>query len=111
MAINSFYFDEMMSREAAKQLTNRGYKIVMAVDVEMVEKDDLTEHLPYATEQGLILVTFDRPFAGRASKNTDHTGILCLTFSQDDIGGIVRAVTEFAQRYSPDEVAGQVFWY
>jgi hypothetical protein len=111
MAISSFYFDEMMSREAAKQLTNRGRKIVMAVDVEMVEKDHLTEHLPYATEQGLVLVTFDRFFAGRASKTTDHAGILCLTISQDDIGGIVRAITEFAERYSPDEVVRQVFWY
>jgi predicted nuclease of predicted toxin-antitoxin system len=67
MAKISFYFDEMMRRKAAEELIKRGIEVVMAVDVGMTEKDDLTEHLPYATEHEMVLVTFDRKFAGLGS--------------------------------------------
>jgi predicted nuclease of predicted toxin-antitoxin system len=106
----SFYLDEMVSRAIAEQLLRRGYNAVMAVDIGMKQKDDLEEHLPLATAQGRVVVTFDRPFAGRASKQTDHAGLICLTCAQDDIGGAVRALTEFVETHSPEEAAGRVFW-
>jgi hypothetical protein len=68
------------------------------------------EHLAYARVQELILVTFDRPFAGRTQKHSDHGGLICLTLPQDDIGGIVRALTEFSEIYTAEDAAGQVFW-
>jgi predicted nuclease of predicted toxin-antitoxin system len=110
MAAISFYLDEMVSRKVAEQLIRHGHNAIMAVDVGMIEKDDLDEHLPLATSQGRVLVTFDRPFAGRASQKTDHAGLVCLTCGTDDIGAIIRALTEFAERYTPEEVAGIVFW-
>jgi predicted nuclease of predicted toxin-antitoxin system len=55
----SFYFDEMMSRTVARAMEGQGYQVVMAVDIGMIDKDDDTEHLPYATEQRLVLVTSD----------------------------------------------------
>jgi predicted nuclease of predicted toxin-antitoxin system len=106
----SFYLDEMVSRKIAEQLIRRGYSAVLAVDMSMAEKDDLTEHLPRATEQERVLVTFDRPFAGRASGLTDHAGLVCLTCAQDDIGSAVHALTEFAEQHSPEDAAGHVFW-
>ena len=45
MAKIKFYFGEMMPRDAAKGLTARGFSVTMTVDVEMTEKDDITEHL------------------------------------------------------------------
>ncbi len=105
----SFYFDEMMSRVAAKQLTNRGYTIVMANDVDMTEKTD-PEHLAYATQHGHVMVTFDRPFAGLTSKSIEHGGLICLSGSQDDIGMMVRTLTDFAEQHAPEDVAGFVFW-
>ena len=110
MAITKFYFDEMMSRTAAEQFVARGYEIVMAVDVGMVKKDDMTDHLPYATERGLVVATFDRPFAGKASEQADHAGLVCLSGSQDDIGNIVLSLTKFAEERTADEVKGRVFW-
>jgi len=107
----SFYFDEMMSREPSVQLGNRGITVVMANDVGMTKKDDLTEHLVYATQSGLVLVTMDRPFAGKASQLTEHSGLICITgFRQDDIGGIVRVLTQFAADHTAEDVVGQVFW-
>jgi predicted nuclease of predicted toxin-antitoxin system len=109
MAQISFYLDEMVSRKVAEQLIRHGYNAVMAVDLDMQEKDDLSEHLPLASSQGRILVTFDRPFAGRASQLTDHAGLVCLTCEPDDIGSIVRALIQFAQRHTGEDTAGNVF--
>ncbi len=106
-----FYFDEMMSRAAAEQLKLRGIEVVMAVDVGMIEKDDLTEHLPYATERGMVLVTFDRKFAGIAMGQTDHAGVMCLpSGEQDNIDLIVRLLSQFADQHTPEDVKGRVFW-
>lgn len=109
MVIVSYYFDEMLSRKAAEQLIQRSYSVIMANDVDMTEKND-EDHLIYATENECILVTFDRPFAGRAMELTDHAGLICLSGSQDNIGAIVRTLVEFADTHSPEDAAGLVFW-
>jgi predicted nuclease of predicted toxin-antitoxin system len=106
----SFYFDEMMRRTAAEELIKRGYQVIMAVDVEMVSKDD-PEHLSYAKENRYVLVTLDRKFAGLTSQRTDHAGLICLTIeAQVNIGTVVRLLTDFADQHTPEEVAGHVFW-
>lgn len=110
MAKISFYFDEMMPRKVAEQLQKRGFEVVMAVDVEMVDKDDLLEHLQYATEHSLTLVTQDRPFAGRANELPYHAGVICWTGKQNDIGGMVTALGVFGENHSLEESANLVFW-
>ena len=67
-----FYFDEHMPRAVANALIQKGYHVVMAVDVGMEGKDDDTEHLPYATQSNLVILTFDHPFAGRTVSRSDH---------------------------------------
>ena len=76
-----FYFDEHMRRPVAKGLVERGYEVVMAIDVDMAGKDDDTEHLSFATEEDMVMVTFDRPFAGRTMSHGDHSGLICLSES------------------------------
>lgn len=106
-----FYFDEHMPRAVQKGMEQRGYLVVMAVDVGMEDKDDDSEHLPFATERGLVMVTFDRPFAGRTQSRTDHAGLICLSESlRTDIGGIIRALAEFGDHHSADEIAGTGSW-
>jgi predicted nuclease of predicted toxin-antitoxin system len=106
-----FYFDEHMHRVVADALVKKGYKVVMAVDVEMEGKDDDTEHLVYATNQDLIMVTFDHPFAGRTMARTDYVGLICLAYDiREDIGRMVEVLTEFADLYDPEKDHGQVFW-
>lgn len=106
----SFYFDEHAPRAVERGLIERGYEVMMAVDVGMTAKDDDTEHLPYATERQLVVFTRDEAFAGRTSKRTDHAGMICWTGGQNDFGGMIRALSEFAEKHTPEEVAGQVFW-
>jgi predicted nuclease of predicted toxin-antitoxin system len=110
MAKIEFYFDEMMPRDVAKGLAARDISVTMAVDVEMVEKDDLTEHLTYAEQRGLVLVTRDKPFATKALSIEKHAGVICWTGEQNDVGGMIRRLTEFAQERSLEQVANGVFW-
>ncbi len=106
-----FYFDEHMPRAVQKGMEQRGYLVVMAVDVGMEDKDDDSEHLPFAAERGLVMVTFDRPFAGRTQSRTGHAGLICLSESlRTDIGGIIRALTKFADQHTLNEMTGTVFW-
>jgi len=110
MAKIEFYFDEMMPRDVAKGLAARGFSVIMAVDVEMVEKDDLTDHLVYAAQHELVLVTRDKPFATRALSVEDHAGLICWTGLQDDVGAMVLGLTKFAQEHTLEQVANRVFW-
>jgi len=48
--------------------------------VKMQQKTD-PEHLEYATANNLVLVTFDRAFAGRTSQLNNHSGLICLSGS------------------------------
>lgn len=90
MATMRFYFDEMMARPAANELIKRGYTVTMAVDVGMTAQKD-SEHLRYATENNMVIVTEDRPFAGLTAKLTDHHGLICWMRKQGAIGSIVSA--------------------
>jgi len=104
-----FYLDEMMPRAVFQALQARGIVAVMANDVGMTERDDMTEHLTYATANEYVLVTADRPFAGRASQIEGHCGLICWTGRTDNYGGLIRALVAFAEKYNSDAVAGRVF--
>jgi predicted nuclease of predicted toxin-antitoxin system len=104
----SFYFDEHMPRAVADGLRSRDIQVIMAVDVEMEGKAD-DEHLRYATEQNTVLVTRDKPFAGRIMSQADHAGLICWT-GEKDISGMVRRLSEFAEQNTAEEVKGRVFW-
>ena len=109
--MTGFYFDEHMNRRVAKALVERGYTVEMAIDVGMEGKDDDTEHLVYATENDLVMVTFDRPFAGRTISRTDHTGLVCLSEDiRENIGRMIEILAEFAELFDPEKDSGQVFW-
>ena len=110
MAKISFYFDEMMPSATAKGLRDKGYEVVMAKEVGMRKKDDMTEHLPYATEHNLVLLTHDFPFAGRAAKIDTHSGVICWTGALDDFGGMIKALTKFAEENTAEDVNGRVCW-
>jgi predicted nuclease of predicted toxin-antitoxin system len=110
MAAIKYYFDEMMSGKVAKQLATYNIEVVVANDTGMTDKDDLAEHLPYATEKGLVLVTFDRKFAGLALVQGGHTGVVCLSGPQNDVGYMIHTLIEIAEQYTLETIAGVVIW-
>jgi uncharacterized protein with PIN domain len=105
----AFYFDEMMRRAIAQELRLMGYHVVIANDIGMTQQTD-ESHLEYATSQNLILVTLDRPFAGRTMSTINHAGLICWTGEYQDVGSIVRALVDFANSHTRENVSGQVFW-
>lgn len=105
-----FYFDEHMPRIVQKALIENGYDVIMAVDVGMASKDDDSEHLPYATQNGLVIFTRDKPFAGRTAQHTDHAGLICWTGRDDDFSGMIRQLLKFADDHSLEDCVGRVFW-
>jgi predicted nuclease of predicted toxin-antitoxin system len=109
VATVKFYFDEMMSRVVANALIAEGIEVVMANDVGMTHKKD-SQHLAYATSIQAVMVTQDRPFAGIVSQQNDHTGLICWTGANNDIGGMVTQLNAFATIHTPKSVEGQVFW-
>jgi len=110
MAKVKFYFDEHMPRPVARALIAQGIEVIMAIDSEMTGKDDDSEHLPFATGQQAVLVTRDLRFAGRTAKRTDHAGLICWTGAQDDIGGMIRVLSQFVESNTPAQAQGRVFW-
>ncbi len=106
----SFYLDEHIARVVKEGLEKRGLQGTMAVEVGMSNKDDDTEHLPYAAERGFVLLTNDRAFGGRSQHNQNHAGLICWTGKGDDFGGMVKTLAEFAEAHTPDDVRGRVFW-
>jgi len=110
--MTGFYFDEHMNRAVADGLMVRGYQVVMAVDVNMENKDDDTQHLPYAAEHELVMVTFDHPFASRTMSSTmEHPGLICLAYSiRENIGRTIEVLAEFAELYDSERDSRQVFW-
>jgi predicted nuclease of predicted toxin-antitoxin system len=108
--VTALYFDENMSRIIADALTKRGHPATMAVDVGMEGKPD-EEHLAFATQQSVVMVTFDRPFAGRAQLRSDFYGLFCLDSElQNDPGRAIELLTEYAELFNPPKDTGQVFW-
>jgi hypothetical protein len=105
------YLDEHIHSHIAKQLIARGYRVARAVDVGMTGKDDDTEHLPYATQNRLIMVTFDHPFAGRTQIISGYLGLVCLPQTiRSDIGYIITLLAEFLDLFDESRDAGQVHW-
>ncbi|MCL4253319.1 MAG: DUF5615 family PIN-like protein [Anaerolineae bacterium] len=105
-----FYFDEHMPRIVQKALIEHGYDVIMAVDVGMMGKDDDNEHLPYATQNKLVIFTRDKPFAGRTAQRLDHAGLICWTGRDDDFRGMIKKLLQFVQEHPPEDCVGQVFW-
>jgi len=108
--VTAFYFDEHMKRAVAKALIESGHPAQMAVDAGMEGKWD-EEHLAFATERNLVMVTFDRPFAGRTQSRSDFYGLVCLDPGlQRDVGRIIEILVEFAQLFDAEKDTGQVYW-
>jgi predicted nuclease of predicted toxin-antitoxin system len=106
-----FYLDEHMPKDVAKGLRARGHRVIRAVDVGMTGKDDDTEHLPYATQNRLIMVTFDHPFATRTLSRADFMALVCLNRKiRNDYGRVITLLAEFLDLFDENRDAGQVRW-
>lgn len=108
--MTGYYFDEHMDRAVARALIARDITVMMAVDVKMEGKTD-EEHLAYATQNGLIMVTFDHPFASQMMQKQDFLAVICLPYRfQQAMGEMIDMLAEYSELFDPEKDHGQVFW-
>jgi predicted nuclease of predicted toxin-antitoxin system len=109
--MKGFYFDEHIPNSVVKSLRKKGYLCIRAVDVGMEGADDDSEHLPYATEHQLLMITLDHPFAKRTESRDVFFGLICIAYrKKQDIGWIVEELVIFAEIFDPTTDLAQVFW-
>ncbi|MCC6614309.1 MAG: DUF5615 family PIN-like protein [Anaerolineae bacterium] len=108
--MTGFYFDEHMDRAVARALIARNITVIMAVDVKMEGKTD-KEHLAYATQNDLIMVTFDHPFASQMMQEQDFLAVICLPYRfQQATGEMIDTLAEYSALFDMKKDRGQVFW-
>ena len=105
----SFYFDEHIPRRVKQEFSKRGITCELAVDAGNEGKPD-EEHLAFASARSLVVVTRDKPFAGRAMQLSGHAGLICWTGRDTDFGGMVTALAVFANSHTLEQTRGNVFW-
>ena len=105
----AFYLDACVQVVIAKQLRRDGIEAVTARDLKKLDDND-PSHLQRATEQGRVLVTYDRDFVEMAQQGVEHTGIVFVPTRYRNIGVVVKELRKFKVRYNRNDVANLV-WF
>lgn len=92
-----YYFDTHIAKAVATQLRSKGIEVVRCEEIEMANASD-EDHLIYATEHNLIIVSQDDDFLALHSKwqadKKEHTGIMKVSRDLQGTGQIGHLVTE-----------------
>jgi hypothetical protein len=87
-----YYTDTHIAKAVAEQLRLRGVDVIRCEEVGLAEVSD-QEHIAYAAEHGLAMVTHDQGFTGHhrawLEQDQHHSGIFLITKDKDNIGMIV----------------------
>lgn len=96
-----FYFDTHIPKQVALQLRSRGVEVVRCEEVGMQDASDY-EHLTYATEHELTLVSIDKDFHRHykewSENDKPHTGIISVSSALQGkraIGKLMTALHDF----------------
>lgn len=113
----SFYTDENIALETARQLGGLGHVVVRCQDVGRIKAPD-DEHLVYAAERGYILITHDRDFIQLSpmwkrwtrAGLPNHPGILVIPDESLWLPHLAAyRIDEFMRRNDPRENACYLF--
>lgn len=92
-----FYTDVHISKQAVRQLRNRGIDIVHCTEVDLADADDET-HLQYAAHHQRVMVSCDEDFERYHVEwqrtGREHSGIIYVQMGEKckDIGLIVKEI-------------------
>jgi predicted nuclease of predicted toxin-antitoxin system len=109
----ALYLDEDVTSQLAAMIEQRGFRVVSAMDIGMVERPD-EEHLTYATEHKMTLFSYNEgdyvELARRwATEGRTHSGILISDqFSLRQIGELLRRILNFLNTVTADEMVNVV---
>ena len=108
----AFYLDENVDISVAPMVRAAGLECVTARDAHMLRQPD-EAHLAHAADAGFAVVTLDRGdylalHAQFAASGRHHAGIV-IAFARP-ARRLADDLIEFADRWTADEVAGQVLY-
>ncbi len=109
MSALSFYLDENVPTEVARQLRLSGIDALSVRELGLLGADD-PNHLRRAAAMSRVLCTHDQDFLRLAAEGMEHAGIAFSAQDRVSIGGWVRALRALHASYSSDAVAGRVFF-
>lgn len=105
MSALSFYLDENVPTEVARQLRLSGIDAVSVRELGLLGTDD-PNHLQRATSMSRVLCTHDQDFLRLAAEGLEHAGIAFSPQDRVSIGGWVRALRALHASYPSDAVVG-----
>ena len=109
----ALYLDEDVTNQLAVMIEQRGFRVVSAVDIGLLERPD-EEHLIYAIEHKMTLFSYNErdyiELARRwATEGRTHAGILISDqFSLQQIGELLRRILNFLNTVTADEMVNVV---
>ena len=105
----SFYLDENVPTEVARQLHSSGIDAVTVRDLGQLGTAD-RDHLARATSQSRILCPHDQDFLRLAAEGVEHAGIAFSLQNRASIGGWVRELRGLHARFTADQVRNLVLF-
>jgi hypothetical protein len=103
----SFYLDENINPEIAKQLKRNGIDAITVRDLDELGDSDLN-HLKRAHQMGHVLCTHDQDYLRMNAEGIEHSGIAFGEQYQADVGGWVKALKNLHATKTAEEMIGQV---
>lgn len=97
-----FLLDENVGRSVAEELTQRGYRADLVVDVLSPGVADYTDVLPYALEHDLVVVTKDYSDFGALSPD-EHEGTILVARHDHTAVEMATAVDALVDAYPSRE--------
>lgn len=104
----SFLADEHVDRAYVRALRSNGFT-AERVGEDLPGGIDDTSLLEIGLERELVLVTNDRDFV-RLGRDRPHSGIVVYTGQGLTAGEVVGAIRRIDAYFSPETVAGELFW-
>lgn len=102
--MHRLFIDQNVRLEVAAALRADGHLVIHASEAGLAERDDETV-LRWATERGLVVVTFDIDFADRAYWTNDpHEGIIRLRLEPQTPAHVVPVLGGFLKAYPPESL-------
>ena len=108
------YLDHNVDPKLAADLRRHGFTATCARDVGNERATD-DEHLRWAAERGLVVISFDvKDFPVLANRWLDegrtHAGIILVTPSEIPYGTFLRRLLELLDKKTADELVDQIEW-
>lgn len=112
MAIKVYCDEDSMDQDLVRALRARAMDITTAYDEGMIERDD-EDHLDYATEQGRVLLSFNRGDFFRIHtdylrQSKNHAGIILANQQQYSIGEFMRRILHLNNQLSSEEMENRI---